>query len=261
MSSYTVLAAAARGHSCCLFTCCRWPQTRWSQWSVRWLATRLRPTTGSWRVHASTARRASRTSRSGQHLPAWHSCVRRLLVLQPHASIYGWTYIGTISRHRAVPHVILVPLQAMACAANYAWVNRSSMTFLCRQAFAKLFKQSPDELDMNVIYDVSHNIAKVCKLCCRRRSYWFAGSKLANDACQRVAPCSTTCVCGAYCSALSSLTRASWSKCHMPVGAVSTRRFGPLRLLPWKSAAALNCARCTGTRVSRSPCTGGGARG
>jgi tRNA-splicing ligase RtcB len=52
-------------------------------------------------------------------------------------------------------------LKAMACAANYAWVNRSSMTFLCRQAFAKLFKQSPDELDMNVIYDVSHNIAKV----------------------------------------------------------------------------------------------------
>ena len=53
----------------------------------------------------------------------------------------------------------------MACAANYAWVNRSSMTFLCRQAFAKLFKQSPDELDMNVIYDVSHNIAKVCNGC------------------------------------------------------------------------------------------------
>ncbi len=49
----------------------------------------------------------------------------------------------------------------MACAANYAWVNRSSMTFLCRQAFAKLFKQSPDDLDMNVVYDVSHNIAKV----------------------------------------------------------------------------------------------------
>jgi tRNA-splicing ligase RtcB len=52
-------------------------------------------------------------------------------------------------------------LKAMACAANYAWVNRSSMTFLCRQAFAKLFKQSPDDLDMNIVYDVSHNIAKV----------------------------------------------------------------------------------------------------
>jgi hypothetical protein len=25
---------------------------------------------------------------------------------------------------------------AMACAANYAWVNRSSMTFLCRQVRA-----------------------------------------------------------------------------------------------------------------------------
>jgi tRNA-splicing ligase RtcB len=49
----------------------------------------------------------------------------------------------------------------MAAAANYAWVNRSSMTFLVRQAFAKHFNQEPDDLDMNVIYDVSHNIAKV----------------------------------------------------------------------------------------------------
>ena len=29
-------------------------------------------------------------------------------------------------------------LGAMAAAANYAWVNRSSMTFLARQAFAKV---------------------------------------------------------------------------------------------------------------------------
>ena len=52
-------------------------------------------------------------------------------------------------------------LAAMAAAANYAWVNRSSMTFLARQAFAKLFNDSPDALDMHVVYDVSHNIAKV----------------------------------------------------------------------------------------------------
>ena len=52
-------------------------------------------------------------------------------------------------------------LAAMAAAANYAWVNRSSMTFLCRQAFAKVFSASPDDLDMAVVYDVSHNIAKV----------------------------------------------------------------------------------------------------
>ena len=29
-------------------------------------------------------------------------------------------------------------LKGMACAANFAWVNRSSMTFLTRQAFAKV---------------------------------------------------------------------------------------------------------------------------
>jgi len=49
----------------------------------------------------------------------------------------------------------------MAAAANFAWVNRSSMTFLTRQAFSKLYHMSPDDLDMQVIYDVSHNIAKV----------------------------------------------------------------------------------------------------
>ncbi|XP_065350627.1 RNA-splicing ligase RtcB homolog [Cloeon dipterum] len=52
-------------------------------------------------------------------------------------------------------------LNAMAAAANFAWVNRSSMTFLTRQAFAKQFNSSPDDLDMHVIYDVSHNIAKI----------------------------------------------------------------------------------------------------
>jgi len=51
-------------------------------------------------------------------------------------------------------------LASMAAAANFAWVNRSSMTFLSRQAFAKQFQTSPDDLDMHVIYDVSHNIAK-----------------------------------------------------------------------------------------------------
>ncbi|CAM9464221.1 unnamed protein product [Chrysoparadoxa australica] len=52
-------------------------------------------------------------------------------------------------------------LAGMAAAANFAWVNRSIMCFLARQAFAKQFKSTPDDLDMHVIYDVSHNIAKV----------------------------------------------------------------------------------------------------
>ena len=65
-------------------------------------------------------------------------------------------------------------MNAISCAANYAWVNRSSMLFLARQAFAKMFKTTPDELDMHVIYDMSHNIAKyeghkvngVSRTCC-----------------------------------------------------------------------------------------------
>ncbi|CAK8689296.1 RNA-splicing ligase RtcB homolog [Clavelina lepadiformis] len=52
-------------------------------------------------------------------------------------------------------------LKGMFAAGNYAWVNRSSMTFLTRQAFGKVFNSSPDDLDMHLIYDVSHNIAKV----------------------------------------------------------------------------------------------------
>ena len=52
-------------------------------------------------------------------------------------------------------------LAGMAAAANYAWVNRQSMTFLVRQSFAKVFNSTPDDLDMNVVYDVSHNIAKM----------------------------------------------------------------------------------------------------
>lgn len=52
-------------------------------------------------------------------------------------------------------------LKAMAAAANFAWVNRSSMTHLTRQAFAKTFDSSAEDLGMHVIYDVSHNVAKI----------------------------------------------------------------------------------------------------
>ncbi len=51
-------------------------------------------------------------------------------------------------------------LSAMSAAANFAWANRSAMTFLVRQAFSKVFQSTPDDLEMDLIYDVSHNIAK-----------------------------------------------------------------------------------------------------
>ncbi|KAK2956258.1 putative RNA-splicing ligase RtcB like protein [Blattamonas nauphoetae] len=51
-------------------------------------------------------------------------------------------------------------LKGMSCAANFAWVNRQSMTFLTRQAFSKIFRQDPDDLGMTMLYDTSHNICK-----------------------------------------------------------------------------------------------------
>lgn len=51
----------------------------------------------------------------------------------------------------------------MSAAANFAWVNRSCITYLARKAFSEVFKQDPDELDMHLIYDVCHNIAKIEK--------------------------------------------------------------------------------------------------
>lgn len=52
-------------------------------------------------------------------------------------------------------------LKAMSAASNYAWVNRSVMTHLTRKAFEAVLKESADDLDMHVVYDVSHNIAKI----------------------------------------------------------------------------------------------------
>ena len=59
-------------------------------------------------------------------------------------------------------------LAAMAAAANFAFVNRSAMTYLVRQAFAKQFHTTADELDMHLVYDVSHNIAK-------QETHWHEG--------------------------------------------------------------------------------------
>jgi tRNA-splicing ligase RtcB len=54
-------------------------------------------------------------------------------------------------------------LAAMSCAANYAWANRSCLTYLARRAFSKVFHKTPEDLDMHLVYDVSHNIAKIEK--------------------------------------------------------------------------------------------------
>ncbi|SLM50057.1 tRNA-splicing ligase RtcB [Nitrospira japonica] len=50
---------------------------------------------------------------------------------------------------------------AMNCAANTAFANRQVITHQIREAFAAVFGQSAEELGMELIYDVAHNIAKV----------------------------------------------------------------------------------------------------
>jgi tRNA-splicing ligase RtcB len=52
-------------------------------------------------------------------------------------------------------------LAAMACAANYAWVNRQCIAHWTRESFSKVFEKTPEQLGMKQIYDVAHNIAKI----------------------------------------------------------------------------------------------------
>lgn len=68
----------------------------------------------------------------------------------------------------------------MAAAANYAWVNRATMTFLTRRAFAKQFGKTAKDLDMHVVYDVSHNIAKVsfCHMVFEQREFFVHALEL-----------------------------------------------------------------------------------
>ncbi|MDD5162889.1 MAG: RtcB family protein [Candidatus ainarchaeum sp.] len=54
-------------------------------------------------------------------------------------------------------------LQAMNCGVNYALANHQAMTHWTREGFEKVFKQKAEDLGMNVVYTVCHNIAKLEK--------------------------------------------------------------------------------------------------
>ncbi|MCF8145407.1 MAG: RtcB family protein [Deltaproteobacteria bacterium] len=51
-------------------------------------------------------------------------------------------------------------LAAMACAANYAWANRQILMHWTMETILKTLSLRPEELGMNLLYDVCHNIAK-----------------------------------------------------------------------------------------------------
>lgn len=51
--------------------------------------------------------------------------------------------------------------KAMLCAANYAWANRQMITHWTRESFEKIFGRDADDMEMSLLYDVAHNVAKL----------------------------------------------------------------------------------------------------
>ncbi|WP_254530746.1 RtcB family protein [Natrinema gelatinilyticum] len=49
---------------------------------------------------------------------------------------------------------------AMNAAINFAWVNRQLIMHRTRQVFERVFDRSWEAMDMHLLYDVAHNIAK-----------------------------------------------------------------------------------------------------
>ena len=52
-------------------------------------------------------------------------------------------------------------LAAMRCAANYAWTNRQCITHWVRECFNQVLGKNEDEVGLELVYDVAHNIAKM----------------------------------------------------------------------------------------------------
>ena len=50
---------------------------------------------------------------------------------------------------------------AMSCAANFAWCNRQMINHWVRESMVKVLGMSHDELGLDVVYDVAHNIGKL----------------------------------------------------------------------------------------------------
>jgi tRNA-splicing ligase RtcB len=68
----------------------------------------------------------------------------RQLVCAPIDSREGQNYLG-----------------AMRAAANFAWCNRQLLMWQAREVFAQVFGRAWEDIDMQLVYDVAHNIAKL----------------------------------------------------------------------------------------------------
>ncbi len=52
-------------------------------------------------------------------------------------------------------------LGAMRCAVNFAFANRQMMTHLVRKSFEEVMGRKAEDMGMDLVYDVAHNIAKL----------------------------------------------------------------------------------------------------
>jgi len=84
--------------------------------------------------------------RAYRNLPARYgiSLPDRQLACAPIESPEGQDYLG-----------------AMRAAANFAWANRQLLMWQTRETFAQFFGRSWESLQMGLVYDVAHNIAKM----------------------------------------------------------------------------------------------------
>jgi tRNA-splicing ligase RtcB (3'-phosphate/5'-hydroxy nucleic acid ligase) len=52
-------------------------------------------------------------------------------------------------------------MKAMRCSQNFAWANRQMITYHIRKVFENVLNITEQQLEMDIVYDVSHNIAKI----------------------------------------------------------------------------------------------------
>jgi len=51
-------------------------------------------------------------------------------------------------------------LEAMWCGVNYAFANRQAMSHWVREGFEQVFGKKAEDMEMDVVYDICHNVAK-----------------------------------------------------------------------------------------------------
>jgi len=80
--------------------------------------------------------------------------------------------------------------KAMCSGANFAWANRQMITHWIRESVSKVIGEDQEDLGLDVLYDVAHNIAKIekhngKKYCVHRkgatRAFWKGREELSKD--------------------------------------------------------------------------------